>query len=74
MVKGLLLLGGFVILFASSRQIFQMFRAGSFRARGNRLIVRSAHPIMFFMNLVGIVLFAATGAAAVGIVIYGLLP
>ena len=74
MVEVLLLLGGFVIFLASSRQIFLMFRAGSSRARGNRLIVRSAHPILFFMNLVGIVLFAAIGAAVLGIAIYELLP
>ena len=74
MVEVLLLLGGLAILLASSRQIFLMFRASSFRARGNRLIERSAHPIMFFMNLVGIVLFAAIGAAVLGIAVYELLP
>ena len=74
MVEVLLLLGGIVILLAGSRQVFLMLRTGSFRARGNRLIVRSAHPIMFFMNLVGIVLFTAIGAAVLGIAIYKLLP
>jgi hypothetical protein len=28
-----------------------MFRDGSFRARGNRLITRNAHPVMFLMNV-----------------------
>jgi hypothetical protein len=36
MVKVLLFLGGLAILLVSSRQIFLMFRDGSFRARGNR--------------------------------------
>jgi hypothetical protein len=65
MVKVLLLLGGLVILSVSSRQMFLMFRDGSFRARGNRLIVRSAHPIIFWMNLVGLVLVGVVGAALI---------
>ena len=44
MVKVLLFLGGLAILLVSFRQTFLMFRDGSFRARGNRLIVRDAHP------------------------------
>jgi hypothetical protein len=50
MVNVLLFLGGLAILLVSSRQVFLMFRDGSFRARGNRLIVRNAHPIIFWMN------------------------
>ena len=65
MVKVLLCLGGLAILLVSSRQMFLMFRDGSFRARGNRLIVRSAHPIIFWMNLVGLVLFGLAGAALI---------
>jgi hypothetical protein len=42
-----------------------MFRDGSFRARGNRLIARSAHPIIFWMNLVGLLLFGVVGAALI---------
>jgi hypothetical protein len=37
-----------------------MFRDGSFRARGNRLIARS-----FWMNLVGLLLFGVVGAALI---------
>jgi hypothetical protein len=65
MIKVLLLLGGLGMLLVSSRQMFLMFRDGSFRARGNRLIVHDAHPIIFLMNLVGIVLFGVVGAALI---------
>ena len=65
MVKVLLFLGGVAILFVSFRQIFLLFRDGSFRARGNRLIVRNAHPITFWMNFVGLVLFGIVGAALI---------
>jgi len=65
MIKVLLLLGGLAILLVSSRQMFLMFRDGSFRARGNRLIVHNAHPIIFLMNFVGIVLFGVVGAAVI---------
>lgn len=47
MVKGLLLLAGLAILLISSQQMFLMFRDASFRARGNRLIARSA-PLNLF--------------------------
>jgi hypothetical protein len=65
MVKVLLFVGGLAILLVCSRQMFLMFRDGSFRARGNRLIVRNAQPIIFWMNLVGLVLFGAIGAALI---------
>jgi len=65
MINVLLFLGGLAILSVSTRQVFAVFRDGSFRARGNRLIVRSAHPIMFWMNLVGLLLFGAVGLALV---------
>ena len=65
MVKVLLFLGGVAILLVSSRQVFLMFRDGSFRARGNRLIVRNAHPIIFWMNFVGLVLFGVVSVALI---------
>ena len=65
MIKVLLLLSGLAVLLVSSRQMFLMFRDGSFRARGNRLIVRNAHPIIFWMNLVGLILFAVVGTALI---------
>jgi hypothetical protein len=65
MVNILLFLGGLAILLVSSRQVFLMFRDGSFRARGNRLIVRNAHPIIFWMNFVGLVLFGVVGVALI---------
>jgi hypothetical protein len=65
MVKVLLFLGGLAIVLVSIRQMFLTLRGGSFRARGNRLIVRNAHPIIFWMNLVGLVLFGLVGAALI---------
>jgi hypothetical protein len=65
MVKVLLFLGGLAILLVSFRQIFLMFRDGSFRARGSRLIVRNAHPVIFWMNLVALVLFGVIGVALI---------
>ena len=65
MVKVLLLLGGVAILLVSSRQVLLMFRDGSFCARGNRLIVRNVHPIIFWMNFIGLVLFGVVGIALI---------
>ena len=65
MVNVLLFLGGLVVLVISSRQMYLMFRDGSFRARGNRLIVRNAHPMIFWMNFVGLVLFGVVGVALI---------
>ncbi len=48
---------GVSTIFASVRQIFQMFRDSSFRARGNRLIKRDVHPMMFLMNFAALSLF-----------------
>jgi hypothetical protein len=45
--------------------MFLMFRDGSFRARGNRLIVRNAHPIIFWMNFVGLALLGVVDAALI---------
>jgi len=61
MVNVLLFLGGLVVLVISSRQMYLMFRDGSFRARGNRLILRNAHPAIFWMNFAGLALFGVIG-------------
>jgi hypothetical protein len=61
----MLFLGGLAVILVCSHQIFLLFRDDSFRARGNRLIVRGAHPLMFWMNLVGLLLFGAIGAALI---------
>ena len=65
MVKVLLFIAGLAILLVSSRQMFLTFREGSFRARDNRLIVRNSHPIIFWMNFVGLVLFGVVGVALI---------
>jgi hypothetical protein len=49
-IKLLIVLLGVLMIFVSFRQIFLMFGDGYFRARGNRLIRREAHPVMFWMN------------------------
>jgi hypothetical protein len=65
MIKILLLLSGLAVLLVSSRQMFLMFRDGSFRARGNRLILRNVHPIIFWMNFIGLTLSGVLGAALI---------
>ena len=47
--------------------MFLIFRDGSFRTRGNRLIVRNEHPIIFWMNFVGLVLFGVVSVALLGV-------
>jgi nitric oxide reductase large subunit len=71
MIKVLLLLGGLAILSLCLHQMVVVFRDGSFRARGNRLIKRSTHPIIFWMNLIGLVLFGVGGVVLVWLVIAG---
>ena len=65
MVKVFLFFAGLAILLASFRQMILMFRDGTFRARGNRLIARIAHPIIFWLNFVGLVLFGLVGVAVI---------
>ena len=65
MVEVLLSLGGLAILSVSSHQVYRMFRDGRFRARGNRLILRNAHPVVFWMNFVGLALFGVVGVALI---------
>lgn len=51
MIKLVSVLLGVMMILISIRQITLMFHDGySFRARGNRLIRRKAHPVMFFVN------------------------
>jgi len=65
MVNVLPFLDGLAIVLVGSRQVFLMFRDGSFRARGNRVIIRNAHPIIFWMNFVGLMLLGVVGAALI---------
>jgi hypothetical protein len=65
LVKVLLFFGGLAIVLVSSRQMFLMFRDGSFRARGDRQIVRKTHPTIFWMNFVGLVLVGVVGVALI---------
>ena len=52
---------GVMIFLVSSWQAFVTFRADSFRARGNRLILRSRHPVMFWMNVGGLATLSVIG-------------
>jgi hypothetical protein len=65
MIKALLFLGGLAILLVSYRQMFRMFRDGTFRARGKLKIRRKVHPLIFWMNFVGLVLFGGIGVALI---------
>jgi hypothetical protein len=44
---------GVMIFLVSSCQAFLTVRADSFRACGNRLIIRTRHPVIFWMNVGG---------------------
>ena len=61
MIKVLLAPVGIMMLFIGSRQMFLMFRDGSFRARGNRLIRRNGHPVIFWMNFGALALISVIG-------------
>ena len=52
---------GVMIFLVSSWQAFVTFRANSFRARGNRLILRSRHPVMFWINVGGLATLSVIG-------------
>jgi hypothetical protein len=56
---------GIVILLISSWQALLTFRADSFHARGNGLIRRSRHPLMFWMNVAGLAGLAVIGVALI---------
>jgi hypothetical protein len=56
---------GLAILSIGSYQAFSVFRDGSFRARGDRLIVRAAHPVTWWMNFTGLLLFNCIGLALI---------
>ena len=64
MFKVLLVVTG-LTMFMSSRQIFLTLRDGLLRARGNRLIKREAHPIMFWVNFGGLVVVGILGVASI---------
>jgi hypothetical protein len=52
---------GVMILLISSRQTLLTLRADTFRARGDRLIRRTRHPVMFWMNVGGIAVLGIIG-------------
>ena len=56
---------GVLIVLISLWQAFVTFRANSFRARGNRLIIRSPHPVMFWMNVGGLATLGVIGLALI---------
>jgi hypothetical protein len=57
---------GVMIVLISSRQTLLTLRADTFRARGNRLIRRTRHPVMFWMNVGGIAVLGIIGLALIG--------
>jgi hypothetical protein len=63
--KVLLVVIGLTMLFMSARQIFLTLRDGFLRARGNRLIERKRHPIMFWFNFGGLVVVGILGVASI---------
>ena len=65
LIKILLVVVGLTMLFMSSRQMFLTLRDGFLRARGNRLIKREAHPIMFWVNFGGLVVVGILGVVTI---------
>jgi hypothetical protein len=64
-IKVLLVVIGLTMLFMSLRQMFLTLRDGFLRARGNRLIKRKRHPIMFWFNFGGLVVVGILGVASI---------
>jgi hypothetical protein len=56
---------GVTILLISSRQTLLTLRADTFRARGDRLIRRTRHPVMFWMNVGGLAVLGIIGLALI---------
>jgi hypothetical protein len=56
---------GVTALIMGSWQFFLTLRDGSFRARGNRLIRRKAHPIIFWINFGALLFVSVIGAAMI---------
>jgi hypothetical protein len=56
---------GVMILLISSRQTLLTLRADTFRARGDRLIRRTRHPVMFWMNVGGLAVLGIIGLALI---------
>jgi len=56
---------GVTALIMGSRQLFLTLRHGSFLARGNRLILRKAHPIIFWINFGALSFDSVIGAALI---------
>jgi hypothetical protein len=64
-IRVMLAVIGVTTLIVGSRQLFVTLRDGSFRARGNRLIRRKSHPIMFWMNFGALSFVSVIGAALI---------
>jgi len=65
LINILLVVIGLTMLFMSARQMFLTLRDGFLRARGNRLIKRKSHPIMFWVNFGGLVVVGILGVATI---------
>ena len=74
MVKVLFLLAALAIILIAFCQTYLAFRSGSFRARGKRLIARNAHPIMFWMNVAGVLLFGFIGVGVLALLMKEMAP
>jgi hypothetical protein len=61
MTEPLLALCGVVLAIVAVWRLLANVRSGTFRARGGRHIRRAAHPIMFWANVVGLVMAAVVG-------------
>jgi hypothetical protein len=64
-IRVILAVIGVTTLIMGSRQLFVTLRDGSFRARGNRLIRRKGHPIIFWINFGALSFVSLIGAALI---------
>jgi hypothetical protein len=64
-INVLLAVIGIAILFIGLWQIFVTLSSGSFRARGDRLISRNAHPIIFWSNFAALSFVSLIGATLI---------
>jgi hypothetical protein len=64
-IRVLLAAIGIMMVLMASREMILTLRNDSFRALGNRLIRRKAHPVIFWMELGALVIVGLLGLAVI---------
>ncbi|HEY2425646.1 MAG TPA: hypothetical protein VGI09_07085 [Pseudolabrys sp.] len=55
---------GLIMAFVAMRELRLSFRHSTFRVRGGRLLRRRNHPVIFWINVVGISIFGVAGCVS----------